>query len=135
MVSAEVVQTPNDIHASQQGLGLAGQGAGPPGQNVEPLAEGGIEPFNESGIDAPVTLRDLDQVPNLVSTTLHNPAADLQFARARPFDHLHDRQFGPSAPFTATPLTVTRICLAFAGELNFLPPLFYTVPTRSTLQG
>jgi hypothetical protein len=71
------------------------------------LAEGRIEPFNESGIDATLTLRALDQVSNLVGTALHNATGDLELAGRAAFDHLNNRQFRPGSPLAASRLTVT----------------------------
>ena len=54
MIGTEIVNTAQNIHASLQGLGLAGQRASAANQVSQPLAEGGIKPFNKSGVDAAV---------------------------------------------------------------------------------
>jgi hypothetical protein len=108
MVSTKVVKTTNDIHACQQSVRLPSQGSGAAGQDVKPLAEGGIEPFNESGIDPAVTLGALDQLSNLLGTTLNNAAGDFELAWGTAFDHLDNSQFRPGPPLAATLLTVTR---------------------------
>lgn len=108
MVGAEIVKTTNDIHAGLQGLGLSGQSSGSAGQDIEPLTEGGIEPFNESSVNAALTLAGLDQPGNLLGTPLNNTTADVELSRCTNFDHLHHCQFRPSPPATATELTVMR---------------------------
>ncbi len=108
MVSTEIVNTTNDIHPGVQGLRLASQRAGAASQHSEALVEGGIEPFDESGIDPASTLRMLDQLSDLVGTALHNATADGKVTRGAVFDHLDNRQFRPSALFAATGLTPAR---------------------------
>jgi len=56
MIDTQIVDTAQDIHASLQGFGLTGQGAGTADQGTESLAKGGIEPFDVSGFNPAVAL-------------------------------------------------------------------------------
>ena len=79
MIGTEVIDTTHHIHTGLQGFRLTNQRTGTPGQDIEMLPKGSIEPFNVSGVDATVPLAGLDQLSNLISTALHNPTVDQQF--------------------------------------------------------
>src|SRR5882724_407940 len=57
MRGAEVVDGAHQIHTMLQGHCPARQRSTPPCQSREPLAKGGIEPFDVGGVDDPVALR------------------------------------------------------------------------------
>lgn len=57
---AEVIEAANQVHACEQGLSLLGQIAGATRQRADPLAKGGVEAFDESGIDDAYSLCLLD---------------------------------------------------------------------------
>ncbi len=67
MRMTEIIQTAHDIHTGFQGMDIASQGASSPGQTIETLAKGGVEPFNESGVDHTLSLGLADQALHHVS--------------------------------------------------------------------
>ena len=71
-----------------QGIRLASQVTGAPGQDREPLAEGGIQTLDESGIDDTTTLAGLQQVIDHFLAALDNPALDRELSGCL---FLHDR--------------------------------------------
>jgi hypothetical protein len=102
MISTEVVDTTQHIHASLEGFGLAGQGTGATGQRYQALAEGGVKPLNESGINDPYPLADLDKPLNHLLATLSDASINGQSTGRSGFDHLHDSHLGPSIQTRAT---------------------------------
>ena len=56
MVVTEIVEGTHDIYGGSQGLALLSQGACASSEPGEALAEGGVEPFNEGGVDDPAFL-------------------------------------------------------------------------------
>ena len=58
MVVAKVVEATDDKHTRQQGIGLLGEMTGATRKPGKALAEGGMQSFDESGVDdAPPWLR------------------------------------------------------------------------------
>ena len=51
MIGAEVVDGADQVHSVVKCRGAAGQGSTPAGERRQALAEGGIEPFDVSGVD------------------------------------------------------------------------------------
>lgn len=95
MRMAEVVQAADHIHTCFQGLGFASQGASAADQAAEALAEGGIEAFDESGIDRSLTLGFVDEGLDHGWAALHDPPGDMQLSCNSLLDHLHDGDIGP----------------------------------------
>lgn len=93
---AEVVKAANQIHACDQSLRLLRQIAGTTCQGADPLAKGGVETFNERGIDHAFALCRLEEAFHPVFRTLHNPSVDMEDAFYALFDNLHNRDVLPS---------------------------------------
>jgi hypothetical protein len=95
MVVTKVVNAAQDPHASAQGIILLRQGARATCQRSQPLAKGGIEPFNKGGIDHPAGLGAAQQLFDQGSRALHNAPLNLQVLLAPLLDHLHNLDVGP----------------------------------------
>jgi hypothetical protein len=108
MISTEIVNTAQDKHAGLQGLGLSSQSSGAAGQMGQAFPKSGIEPFDESGVDAALTLTGLDEGRDLVGTALNKASLNGQAASSALFDHLHQVQFGPGPQFGPPTLPVAR---------------------------
>jgi hypothetical protein len=108
MIGTKVVDTANDIHSSQQGFRVLRQTAAAASQRGQVLAKGGVEPFNESGVNAALTLRDLYQPLNQVSPALDDPPLNRQGAFSPAFDHLDNGKLRPSPPLTPPRLPQPR---------------------------
>jgi hypothetical protein len=67
---AEIVKTTNNIHTHLQGLSLMHQGSGTARQTVETLAKSGIEAFDKSSVDDPLSMGFADQAANHLFTAL-----------------------------------------------------------------
>jgi len=61
MMSTEVVDTTDQIHASLQSFDLPSQGAATPDKIGQALAEGGIQPLDEGGVDHASILTGFEQ--------------------------------------------------------------------------
>ena len=107
MISTEVVNTTQDIHASLEGFGLASQSTGAPGQRSQALAKGGVKPLNESSINDPDPLAGLDKALNHLLATLNDASINGQPTGCSGFDHLNDSHLGPSIQTRATGLAST----------------------------
>ena len=108
VIGTEIVNTAQDKHARLQSLRLTSQSASAAGQVRQAFAKGGIEAFNESSVDAAVTLSGLDNGFNLVRTSLDDTTLDREGTSGTVFDHLHQVQFGPRVQLGSTRLTMTR---------------------------
>src|SRR3989304_4841275 len=95
MRMTEIVQAANDIHADFQGLDFASQGASAPDKAIETLPKGGVETFDESGIDHASALRVLDEGLDHRFTAMHNAPRNVQLPIQTLFDHLHNGDIGP----------------------------------------
>ena len=91
----EIVKTADDVHACFQSFRFANQGAGSAGQTIEALSKGGIEPFDEHGIDHSLPLGLVDQPFDHLLTSLDNAAGDRELAFGSLFDDLHDSDMRP----------------------------------------
>ena len=78
---AEVIDTPQQAHTCFQCLWFTGQVAGAASQNTEPLAEGGIQAFNEGGIDDTTALSGLQKLVNYLLTALNNAPLNRRVAK------------------------------------------------------
>ena len=78
MVVAEVVEATDDKHTRHQGIGLLGQMTGATRKPGKALAEGGIQSFDESGVDDAAPLAEVQELENQRFTALHNPPLDCQ---------------------------------------------------------
>ena len=103
MVIAEVVETAYDVHASHQGFGAACQSTCTSHQIVQSQAEGGIEPFDEGGIDdAFALLRGFDQPFNHFLAALNNASVHAEYTFHALFDNLYDGNIWPGNQLAAT---------------------------------
>jgi len=91
----EVVQAADDIHAGFQGFGFAHQGAGFASQAIETLAKGGVEPFDESGIDRTVSLGLVDQALYHLLSALNDAPGNVQLTVPTLLDDLGDGNIRP----------------------------------------
>ena len=91
----EIVKTADDVHACFQSFRFANQAAGSAGQTMEALAKGGIEPFDERGIDHSLFLGLVDQPFDHLLSALDNAAGDRELALGSLFDDLHDGDIRP----------------------------------------
>jgi hypothetical protein len=107
MKITEVIQAANDNHASDQGLSLAGQGAGVADQAGKPLAEGGIEPLDQGGVDPTRSLGNPDQSLDQRLATLNDAPVDVQLSGTTLLDQLHDGNVRPGDQLRASFFTFT----------------------------
>src|SRR5215510_5080571 len=108
MIGTKVIDTTQDIHSGLQSFRLLSQRSGSSGQNSQSLPKSGIEPLNESRVNAALSLTGLDQSFNQVSTALNDPSLNGQTATSPFFDDLNDGDVRPSAQVAATQLTQPR---------------------------
>ncbi len=72
MMVTEVIDAADQAHAGLQRVGLARQRAGAATQTGQTLAEGGIEPFNESGVELAAALGGLEAGGHRLRITVHD---------------------------------------------------------------
>jgi hypothetical protein len=72
VMSTEVVDATDQIHVRLQGFDLPSQSATTPHQTGQALAEGGVEPFNEGGVDGARSPAGDNQTLNQFSAALNN---------------------------------------------------------------
>jgi hypothetical protein len=108
MVGTKVIETTDDKHTSLQGFGLTGQVPATTGQPGQPLAKGGVQSFNKSGVNLTPALTGLQQLDDLLMATLNNPSDNSQAALGPLFDDLDNSDFRPGPQAAAPRLTVTR---------------------------
>ena len=103
MEVAKVVETPDEVHASHQRFRSAGQSAGTSHQVVHSLAEGGVEPFDEGGVDDTFSLLGcFDQAFHHFFAALHNAPVNGQHAFRSLFDDLNNSDVRPGNQFATT---------------------------------
>ncbi len=103
MEITKVVETAHEIHACGEGFGSTSQSTSAADQVVQTLPEGGVEAFDEGGVDhAFGLLRDSDQALDHFLGALHNTSVNRQDA----FCH---RQRHPVGPFLR--LDLDLVCL------------------------
>jgi hypothetical protein len=108
MIGTKVVDTAQDIHTNPQGFRLTSQGASAADQGAEPLAEGGIEPFDVSGVNPTGALSSLDQAGNHLSTALDDAPLNAQLTGNPLFDDLNDGNLRPRSQTGTARLTLAR---------------------------
>lgn len=99
MLRAKVVNGADQVHAGLQGSCLACQTAGAPGQGRKPGAKGGIQPFNEGGVECL-------SAPTLRHQSLRGRPTALRHAAHHPhdmpplvlFDHPPNQDIRPGHP-------------------------------------
>jgi len=111
----EVVDVADQKHAIPQGFGLASEGAPSSNQASQSLAEGGIEPLNESGIDPASLLAGFDQLFNQLSTALSDTTLNGEAAIHPSFDDLNNSDFLPDVQARTSSL------VTFVGATQCLP--------------
>lgn len=103
MIGTEIVKGANQVHSRMKGGGRAGQTPSPTSQSGQRGAEGGIETFDERGIDDAIALGLEADRFDLFGTALDNAADDAgQLALGRVLDDLGDEQVGPHHQGTPT---------------------------------
>ena len=95
MVVTEVVKASDREHTGYQGLALLSEMARTPRQPGQTLPEGGIEPFDVSGVDDPAARGLFQQPGDHAFTPLHDAALDAQLPGGALLDDLHDSDVGP----------------------------------------
>ena len=76
MGMAEIVEAANHIHPRFQGIDFASQGACSADKAIETLAKGGVEAFDEGGIDPAGALCFLNEGFDHCRATLHNASSE-----------------------------------------------------------
>jgi hypothetical protein len=107
MIGTQIINTTEQKHPILQGLRLTGQGSGAAYQGGQPLAKGGIESFDESGVNRARPLRMSDQSCNQGWTPLDDTAFNLKQTSGSFLDHLHNHQVIPRAQFGPSRLTLS----------------------------
>ena len=102
MSIAEVVEATDDEYACFKGGYLTHQSASSASQTIETLAEGGVEPFNESGVDHTLSLGLADQALHHLLVALNNASYHVEFTIHSLFDDLDNGDVGPGNQLRAT---------------------------------
>jgi hypothetical protein len=98
MRRAEVVDSPDQVHAMLQRAGLPGQRPAPSCERRAPLAERRIEALDRGRVDHTVALRSVPYLLNLGGRTLYDAALDSDHTPLRlAFDALCDEDTFPGA--------------------------------------
>ena len=99
MIRTEVVDRANQIHPvirgcfASEGSPLACQGATSSHQSGQTSTEGGLQPFDEGGVDQPASWRPLQHLLHLGGCTLHQATDDADHAPTRILlHHLGDQR-------------------------------------------
>jgi hypothetical protein len=108
VIITKVVQATNDKQASLKGLWLTSQRTSATSQNGQAPTAGGIEAFDEGGVDGALPLAEVDQAVNEDLAALDDPALDSQGPGGAVFDDLNDGQIRPRSQMAATELALTR---------------------------
>mgnify|MGYP000520318558 CR=1 FL=1 len=96
MRGAEIVNTTDQKHARLQGVDLASQSASSANQASQTLAEGCVEPLDESGVDGAGHLAYDNQALDQFRAALNDAPLDRQYALNASLDHLHNSDFLPN---------------------------------------
>jgi hypothetical protein len=95
MKITEIVKGSHDKHTGVQQFGLMSQTARATGEPSQALAEGGIEPFNEGGVNHAAALTGVQQTVNQSLRPLHNPPTKVKGMAGTVLHHLNNHNVWP----------------------------------------